>query len=232
MTSGLLAGVAIPAGYGSDALTNYELGLKSEWLDRTLQVNGAVYYIDWTDIQVQDYVVGPGGQFPYQGNAGAAGIKGAELEVQAKLASSLTVGGFINYNQAKITKAAPNPTQGKVGDYLPQIPALAITFTGDYERPLWSDDLIGNAGVQVSSRSSRQSSVNRLATNYESYPGYTTTNVHLGIKSGPTSVIFNVANVFNDDTKITDAGASRPVNRSTPIINRPRTYSLMVGTKF
>ena len=35
----------------SDSLWNHELGLKTEFLDHRLTVNGAVYLIDWSNIQ-------------------------------------------------------------------------------------------------------------------------------------------------------------------------------------
>ncbi|MCG8639979.1 MAG: TonB-dependent receptor [Desulfobacterales bacterium] len=39
--------------YDSETLWNYELGLKSQLLDRRLQINTAVYYMDISDKQVQ-----------------------------------------------------------------------------------------------------------------------------------------------------------------------------------
>ena len=41
----------LPDRYGPDTLTNVEIGLKSEWLDNSLQVNAALYRMDWRGIQ-------------------------------------------------------------------------------------------------------------------------------------------------------------------------------------
>ena len=38
--------------YFPDTTTNYELGIRSQWLDRRLTFNGALYYIDWKDPQL------------------------------------------------------------------------------------------------------------------------------------------------------------------------------------
>ncbi len=46
--SGLVARPPVKA----DGLTNYEMGLKSEFLDRSGMINLTVFYIDWKDIQV------------------------------------------------------------------------------------------------------------------------------------------------------------------------------------
>src|SRR3546814_7665499 len=45
--------LVIPDGAQSDSVTNYEVGLKGRWLGGDLTANGAAYYIDWQDIQVQ-----------------------------------------------------------------------------------------------------------------------------------------------------------------------------------
>ncbi len=41
-----------PAGYDSDNLTNYELGLKTEWFNHRIQINGSVYQMDWENAQL------------------------------------------------------------------------------------------------------------------------------------------------------------------------------------
>lgn len=41
----------LPSTYGSDSLSNYEIGLKSRWLDQRLQLNVAAYIMEWEDIQ-------------------------------------------------------------------------------------------------------------------------------------------------------------------------------------
>ena len=38
--------------YFPDETQNYEIGLRSTWLDQRLTLNGAVYYIDWSDPQL------------------------------------------------------------------------------------------------------------------------------------------------------------------------------------
>ena len=38
--------------FKSDFLTNWELGWKTQWMDNTVQVNGAVFFEEWKDFQV------------------------------------------------------------------------------------------------------------------------------------------------------------------------------------
>ena len=43
----------IPPIYQSDKLKNFELGLKSRFLDNRMQLNATLFHIDWSDIQVE-----------------------------------------------------------------------------------------------------------------------------------------------------------------------------------
>ena len=38
--------------YGADFINNYELGLKTSWLDNRLTFNAAIYQLDWDNIQL------------------------------------------------------------------------------------------------------------------------------------------------------------------------------------
>jgi outer membrane receptor protein involved in Fe transport len=42
----------VPATYGPDTLSNYEAGIKSQWLDQRLQLNASLFYMVWDDIQI------------------------------------------------------------------------------------------------------------------------------------------------------------------------------------
>ena len=68
-TAAAIAGVNIPAGFGSDSLINYELGGKTSWLNNRLVANGALYYIDWSKIQIIEQATSGSSTFPYTGNA-------------------------------------------------------------------------------------------------------------------------------------------------------------------
>ncbi|WP_168190221.1 TonB-dependent receptor [Luteithermobacter gelatinilyticus] len=65
----------------------YELGFKSTWADNQVRLNGAFFYSDYTDMQVNVTEKTPGGTDQDIGiitrNAAAAEIKGAELELIA-----------------------------------------------------------------------------------------------------------------------------------------------------
>jgi iron complex outermembrane receptor protein len=70
-----LAGFPSPATYRSDSLINYEIGIRPSWFEHTLTLDTAVFFIDWSDIQLR--LIRPDG-FDYVANAGAAHNKGIE----------------------------------------------------------------------------------------------------------------------------------------------------------
>ena len=80
---GIMNGIA----YNPEEMTNYEVGLKSQFLDNRLRVNAAAFFMDYEDLQVQTF---NDGKQRFE-NAGQVEITGAELEVDAILADGLTL---------------------------------------------------------------------------------------------------------------------------------------------
>ncbi len=80
---------------------NYELGMKSEWLDGRLRVNGAIYYIDWDNTQVQGRTQTAG--FLIARDGGEAESKGLELEVNAQLTEKWLLNIGYTYINAELS---------------------------------------------------------------------------------------------------------------------------------
>lgn len=69
--------------FKAEKLISYELGLKSEWFDRHLRFNGALFYSLYDDLQVAQFVPSASGDQSIISNAGKASYKGVELELTA-----------------------------------------------------------------------------------------------------------------------------------------------------
>lgn len=67
-----------------ETITDYEIGLKTRWLDGALNVNLTGFYYDYRDYQVQLQLPVPAGVAFAYGNADKARVLGAELEVVAR----------------------------------------------------------------------------------------------------------------------------------------------------
>jgi iron complex outermembrane receptor protein len=79
----------IPA--GEEKLTAFEAGIKSEWFDRRLRFNSAVFLYKYRDLQVSDFDAGS----TILVNAGKATVSGLELELTAIPVPGLTA--TLNY---------------------------------------------------------------------------------------------------------------------------------------
>ncbi len=80
--------------FGTETLTSYEIGVKSELLERRLRVNAAAFSSEYDDIQLTARIPDLAG-FPanVRVNAGKAEIRGFELEVSAQLGQRLSIDG-------------------------------------------------------------------------------------------------------------------------------------------
>jgi len=87
-----------PNGYSPDSLTNYEIGLKSEFFDHRLQVNLSAYYMEWDDVQLLFFNPTELGNTTFGVNGPDYNIKGAELQVVGKVMDGLTIQGSATYN--------------------------------------------------------------------------------------------------------------------------------------
>lgn len=77
-----------------EEVTSYELGMKSSWFDSRLNLNLAVFYMDYDDLQVRlgCLACGPGGiPLAFLSNAGTATSEGIELDVVVLPTESLKI---------------------------------------------------------------------------------------------------------------------------------------------
>ncbi len=87
-----------------EELTNYELGFKSIWLDNRLRVNGAVYQMDWADLQNAGTYFLNGVFFGVTENRGAATVKGFGVDAEFAATDNLTFRGQMSFNEGTYDK--------------------------------------------------------------------------------------------------------------------------------
>ncbi|MCR8922789.1 TonB-dependent receptor [Dasania sp. GY-MA-18] len=118
--------------YDPDTVTNWEVGAKSEWLESRLQVNGALYYIEWEGVQLS--TVTPEGGIPVTINGDDARSQGVELEVKALPTDDLTITFNAAYTDAELTEDTLSTPEidGQKGDSLPGIPKTTYALALDY----------------------------------------------------------------------------------------------------
>ncbi len=82
--------------YDEENLISYELGYKSMFWDNRLRLNSSIYFMDITDMQVEE-VYAPG--ITYMSNAAEATSKGLELELEALLTNEITLFTSLGLNK-------------------------------------------------------------------------------------------------------------------------------------
>ena len=128
-------GAAINA-YNPETLDNYELGFKTEFLDRRVRLNGAVFMMKYKDMQQDLDVPAPGtstGRENRTINASKADLKGIELDLTAKAAEGLTLSAKLGYLDAKY--------KNFFGDIYSTGRPVDATFLKIRRAPKWTWDL-------------------------------------------------------------------------------------------
>jgi iron complex outermembrane recepter protein len=106
-----------------ETVTNYELGMRTAWLNNTLTLNGAIYLMDYENI----HVFGPSQVNPaifITKSAGQAESTGIELELTAALGQFWWTAAGYTYNESELSQDSDgiyNETVKK-GDLLPGTP--------------------------------------------------------------------------------------------------------------
>jgi iron complex outermembrane recepter protein len=130
-------------GYLPEFVTAYELGVKSQWLDRRLTLNADVYFNDYTDQQigVQRNNVGATGTIVATAgiiNAGAVESKGFELDGSFQINDRFDISFGYAYTDAVFKEYVGGPPPGS--------PAAAFAACGVPNGQTSSDQTRADAG--------------------------------------------------------------------------------------
>lgn len=128
-------GYAVPAIATTDDLDNYELGIKSEWLDGTLRVNATAFYSEITDLQTSRFDPSNVAFLVFIENVGDAEIRGLDADFSWLLTPNFTLSGAISLLDTELTKVNPQLDGIAVpeGSELPFAPAFAGNIRAMYE---------------------------------------------------------------------------------------------------
>jgi iron complex outermembrane recepter protein len=118
-------GGQVPENVAPDWVWQYEIGAKNTLLERRLQLNVSVYYLQWSNIQQSLYL--PCG-VNFSANLGEAVGKGGELSLTWIATNDLTIGFTGAYTDTAYTEVVTLPGFGgsytavRPGDHLPASP--------------------------------------------------------------------------------------------------------------
>jgi iron complex outermembrane recepter protein len=202
------ANVQIPATFGPEEVTDYEVGVKADFRlgGMPVRTNVAAFYDEYTDIQrsvFRDNPLQPGAILTFIANASSATIKGVEAQVSAKPTENLEID--LNYSYLDATydeylflDASVNRIVDFAGHPLPFSPKHKIGGNIRYHLPV--DEEWGELSVYVGANYQ-----GHYKTTDQPQPGWTLgdyTLVNLGatwknVGQSPVDADLFMTNAFN-----------------------------------
>lgn len=230
--------------YKSDKLDNFEVGFKSQLLDRTLTFNVAAFYENWKSLQYGLAAFGSVGVISTY-NAGDAHIYGVEGDFNWRI-GALTLAGSATYIDAKLvtdfcpidTTGNPNCSGGNIaapkGTRLPIQPKFKGGLSARYAYPVGSVDAYVQAGVNH--QSGTRSNLNDLEAGLlGDTKGFTTVDAAIGGKWGNYTFELFAQNLFDERGILSVNTVCVPTicgayARSYPI--KPQMFGVKAGWRY
>ncbi|MGI9308130.1 MAG: TonB-dependent receptor [Gammaproteobacteria bacterium] len=203
--------------FDAEELLAFETGLKTTWLDRTLVLNGALFYQDYTDKQIPVQNISAGGvAFTIIENAGEAEVWGFELEtiwqpiesIRLQLGYSWLDGEYTDLEYitnsansiARAGNCTPinNDTQCRIsltGNSLEDVPEHSVVALAGYYPPFGGSGVNGLFEADVEYQSSRYTE----EFNDRKLQAYSLLNLRAGVQMEKWDALLYVNNVFDDD---------------------------------
>lgn len=222
------------APYQADSLWNYELGTKTSWLDKRLILDIDGYVINWSNMQVSGRT--PNGAFAFITNAGAARVKGVELDLSAAPLQNLQISANASVLRAALTENQVSPNvlgPGVKGDEIPYVPRFTGGVSVQYTLPMTSL-FSGMARVDESYIGQSHSEFNNSNHFDTALPAYSLTNVRFGVEGlrKDWGVYLYADNVFNRNAIVDSAASAISLGQNLVQSGRPRTYGLNFRKSF
>lgn len=193
--------------YEPDETQNYELGLRTTWLDQRLTLNGALYYIDWKDPQLASTTINA--SIPILVNGEGAISQGVELQFNWMILDSLTINGSYSYTNAELSEDAPDListvvppgfasttifVDGQDGDRLPGSPEHKGSIFATYVQPVGEMDLSIRYGITAIGDVLTKTGAR---ANGEALPGFAVHNMSASLDTNQWNITLYANNLLN-----------------------------------
>jgi len=231
----VLPGVTgVPSQFGSSRLIDYQLGLKSTFLDGKATADVSAFLIDWSKIQVGVQI---GNESAIE-NAGSARSEGFDFHGTYSPIRGLVFGAGLTYTDAVLTDPVPS-IGAAVGARLPYVPMWAGSLTVDYSQPV-GDGWAGFVGGGWTYSGSRYSAVQGSVANGEiqglEVSAYGAMDIHAGVRSHDMTISLFAKNALDSRALLAPAtyfydALNLPIDIKAPVL-QPRTIGLSIDKSF
>ncbi len=240
-----------PQAYDPDLLKNFEVGLKSRWLDNKLQVNATLFRGEWDNYQIE--VVDPSFQpcdageipdvdncsQPFQvvvGNVGDAEQTGLEMDIRAVPNDNVDIGLALAWIRAETSETFTVSQDVPEGTQLPNVPEWKLNTYFQYTWPIESFEA---ADMYARFQYSWQDESRNQLEDYEPVigesargtfiqPSYGILDFKLGLRTDVWAMEFFASNIgderavlYNDDLYFDPFWGGRRITT-----NRPQEYGI------
>ena len=138
--------------FDPEITTNYEVGMKGEWLENTLRTSATAFRMEYEDLQVSSVRVTPTGPISVTENAGKSHVNGIELEIAARPFPALDLGLNYAYMSSNFDDFESDGIS-YTGNPLPNTPEHSASLHAAYIWQLRAADLTTRIGLQYRSAS-------------------------------------------------------------------------------
>ena len=224
---------SVPPMARAETLVNYEVGLKSEFLDRKALFDLTVFYIDWNNIQIatNDAPLG------VTTNGGHGRSEGLELTSAISPLPGVNLGYLAAYTDAGFTRVIPGPPLFLLAGYqMANVPRWSLSVTADYDWQAtdrwhahlggvfrWIDTEWGATGGTIAIASVEGGAPAAFL------PSYSVLDLNASIAKGPLTLRAFARNVTDQRAwlnAIFGAGPSNAPGQSGVTIIQPRTIGV------
>ncbi|MBS0417798.1 MAG: TonB-dependent receptor [Proteobacteria bacterium] len=219
-----------PCEYKPDKTKNYEIGAKGNLLGRLLSFDTSIYYIDWQDLQLNEYNNMCGCTF--LANGGGAKSEGVELSLQSRPATGLTISSWFTYNRAVLTDdlpAGPSLAVGASGAALPFSVKWSGNLSVSQTFPL-TDAMSATVGGNVGYLGARPGLFPVEGETATTFPAYTKVDLRAQLAYQSWTAAFSVNNVANKYAQVTGGPGFFP--EYSAAVLQPRTLALSLRKTF
>ncbi len=211
--------------YDPEKLINYEVGMKSQWLDDRLIVNATYFQSKYKDIQLPNVQVTNGARGALVvDNAGLAAINGVDLQMTARLTDALTLRGTFGLTKARYKEFdGGNPDDPLIGT-----PAYTGNLTATYRMDAGRFGELTSRLSWSHNAQKASDSADFQSTHVDKY-GVMGAGLTLALPDGKTSLALNASNLLNRTYFLTGIFVADTTLR---YYAAPRTFSLEVRREF
>lgn len=217
--------------FSPETVMDYEVGLKTDLLDRRLRINFAAFYSDYKNIQRSTAVALGGVVSTLITNATSAKIKGGELEVTAAPTERLTFSTSVSYIHAKYGAFLDAQIGDRSDEPFP-IPKWTVATNAIYAVPLGGGSLRFTASyIWQDDVDYRGSAVIDSAVTQPAF-GLVNGRAALVLDSPKIEIALFVKNLLNKSYIVGGIDLDRTLGFNMNVPGAPRTFGVDLTKRF